>query len=200
MILVLMTARSGSSLVAKIFAAHGFDTGGERHFSHGTEVFEDGRRCPWRYETFENVAVKQWIKDRKSKLPVVTGEFCNYIHGIEKCIPPNAVVKIGVEYLPLFEKLNPKVITVKRNINSIAMSWVSKRHNQEKAKQSIPGLHLRIAALDVALKKWGGAEIDTDQIMSGDFSGVRAAFKHHGLEFDEDKAQACVEPDKWHKW
>ena len=57
MVLILMTARSGSSLVAKIFAAHGFDPGPERVFSHG-------------YETFENAAVWRWIDGYKQRMPL----------------------------------------------------------------------------------------------------------------------------------
>ena len=59
MILILMTSRSGSSLVAKIFAAHGFNTGGEEVHSCG-------------YETFENARVNQWIRDNKPQLKLAT--------------------------------------------------------------------------------------------------------------------------------
>lgn len=185
MILILMTSRSGSSLVAKIFAAHGFDTGGQRVFSQG-------------YETFENAAVNQFMRDHKPELKLTTGQFCEYVPGIEKCIPENGVVKIGVEYLPLFKNLKPKVITVKRNAWSIARSLATKRGHPEQAEEIMSVIHLRFAALDRALEQWDGAEIDTDDIMAGDLSGVRAAFEHHGLEFDEAKARACVDPNKWH--
>ena len=188
MILILMTARSGSSLVAKIFAAHGYDTGGERVFSCG-------------YETFENAAVNQFMRDNKPRLKLTTGQFCDYIPGIEACIPPNGVVKIGVEYLTLFEKLNPKVIAVRRDVQSIARSLADKRGHPEQATRGLERvMHLRMSALGRAVDKWDGAWIDTDDIMAGDFSGVRAAFEKHGLEYDDEKARACVDADKWHKW
>ncbi len=187
MILILMTARSGSSLVASIFAAHGFDTG-------DTSVWSCG------YETFENECVNQWIRDHKPELPLITGQSCQYIPGIEECIPPNGCVKIAVEYLGLFEKLDLKLITVKRDVNSIARSVADKRGEPGTADSIVPGMCTRMAGLDRACKKWNGAEINTDQIMAGDFSGVRAAFEHHGLVFDEDKARACVDGAKWHQW
>jgi hypothetical protein len=185
-ILILMTAQSGSSLVAKIFAAHGFDTGPEKVFCHG-------------YETFENAAVNQWILDNKHLMGCETGEMCKYVPGVEDCVPPNGVVKTALEYGGVFEKLNPKVIAVKRHPMSIARSWADRRGNPADYKLHIGGAMVRMKGLDRIVEKCNGAAIDTDQIMSGDFSGVRAAFEHHGLEFDEDKARACVNPDKWHQ-
>jgi hypothetical protein len=187
MILILMTSRSGSSLVAKIFAAHGFDTGGERVFTHG-------------YETFENAAVNQFMRDHKPQLKLTTGVFCDYVPGIEKCIPKNGVVKIGVEYLPVFEHLDPKVITVKRNPEAVASSLATKRGYPEQAASCMNAVLARFCALDRAREKWGGAEIDTDEIMSGDMSKVRAAFEHFGLEYDDEKARACINQEKWHQW
>lgn len=187
MILILMTAQSGSSLVAKIFAAHGFDTGGEKVYCHG-------------YETFENAAVNQWILDNKHRFNCVTGEMCKYVPGVESCVPPNAVVKTAVEYGGLFDKLDPKVIVVKRDAMSIARSWASKRGKPGAYNMHIGGARSRMEGMDRVVKDRNGAAIDTDQIMSGDFSGCKAAFEHHGLEFDEDKARACIDRDKWHQW
>jgi len=187
MILILMTSRSGSSLVAKIFAAHGFDIGSEQTYSCG-------------YATYENARVKEWIAQHKHLLPLKTGLPCDYVPGVEKCIPPNGVVKIGMEYAGLFVKMSPKVITVKRDVWSVASSLAAKRGNPDKAQNCVSVVVARFAGMDRMRKKWNGAEINTDQIIAGDFSGVRAAFEHHGIDFDEDKARACVEPDKWHKW
>ena len=187
MILILMTARSGSSLVARIFAAHGYDTGGEKVYSHG-------------YETFENAKVNRWIDDHKPQLQLTTGRPCRYIPGIEDCIPDNGVVKTAVEYLGLFVMLDFKLITVKRDVHSIAESVAIKRGEPGTAYKIVGGMMSRMAGLERMRAVWNGAEIDTDQIMAGDLSSVKAAFEHHGLEYDEDKARACIEPDKWHQW
>jgi hypothetical protein len=186
-ILILMTSRSGSSLVAKIFAAHGFDTGGKRVHSCG-------------YETFENAAVNQWIRDHKPLLKLTTGEFCDFVPGIGTCIPDSGVVKIGVEYLTLFEQLDPMVITVKRNAGAVAKSLATKRGHPEQADGCYPSILLRYRALDLARERWNGAEINTDEIMAGDLTKVEAAFGHFGLDWDEAKTLACIDPDKWHKW
>ena len=182
-----MTSRSGSSLVAKIFVRHGFDPGPERIFSCG-------------YETFENAGVVRFVREHKPEINLRTGRFCNFVPGVDKCIPPNGVVKIGVEYLTLFEHLQPKVITVKRDPWSIARSLATKRGHPDQADGAYNGIIVRFAALDRALKKHNGAEINTDQIMAGDFSGVAAAFRHHGLDYDEDIVRACIDRQKWHKW
>lgn len=187
MILILMTSRSGSSLVSSIFVAHGFDPGPDRVFSKG-------------YETFENHAVNEWIRAHKAQLKLRTGEFCDFVPGIEQCIPKNAVVKIGVEYLTLFEHLNPMVVTVKRDVQQIAQSLAEKRGHPEQAAGAVPGLKARMRAMARAREKHNGVEIDTNQIIAGDMSGVRAAFEHHGLEFDEAKARACIDPNKGKFW
>lgn len=187
MILILMTARSGSSLVAKIFAAHGFDTGPERVFSHG-------------YETFENAEVNKWIAKNKHSLNKITGVPCEYVPGIEKFVKSNSVVKTEIEHAGLFCKLEPKVVAVRRNIHAIAQSMANKRGKPQEAGGCISGVRLRLAGLDKFVAEWDGATVDTDELIAGDFSGVRAAFEHHGLAFDESKARDCVEPALWHQW
>ena len=180
-----MTARSGSSLVAKIFAAHGFDTGSERVYSHG-------------YETFENAKVNRWIDEHKAQFPLTTGQPCRYVPGIEECIPPNGCVKTAVEYSGLFVKMDFKLITVTRNVRAIAESVAIKRGEPGTAESIVGGMMSRMAGMARLRDKWDGAEIDTDEIMAGDLSSVEAAFKHHELEYSEEKTRACVDPDKWH--
>ena len=187
MILILMTSRSGSSLVSKIFVRHGFDPGPEPVYSCG-------------YETFENAGVVRFVRENKPAIRLRTGQFCDFVPGVEKHIPENGVVKMGVEYATLFQFLDPMVITVKRDPQSIARSMATKRGHPEQAPSCLPGIHLRFRLMDRARERWNGAEINTDEIMAGDFSTVEAAFKHHGLEYDEQIARDCVKPEKWHKW
>jgi len=182
-----MTARSGSSLVAKIFAAHGFDTGPEKVFSHG-------------YETYENAEVNKWIQNNKHRMAKSTGVPCRYVPGIEKFIKPNSVVKTEIEHAGLFEKLNPKVIAVKRNIHAITRSMADKRGKPWEADGCVGGVRSRLRGMDKVVKDMNGATVNTDELVAGDFSSIRDAFEHFGLEFDEDKARACVEPDRWHQW
>ena len=100
----------------------------------------------------------------------------------------------------LFEHLNPMVITVKRDPVSITRSLATKRGHPEQAQGAMGGIMARFALMDKARRKWNGAEINTDQIMAGDFSSVENAFRHHGLEYSEEITRNCIEPDKWHKW
>ena len=52
--------------------------------------------------------------------------------------------------------------------------------------------------LDQVCQENGGARISADEIIAGNFDSVRAAFDHHGLDFDENIARACVDQKKWH--
>jgi len=190
-ILILMTARSGSSLVARIFAEHGFDPGPEPVFSCG-------------YQTYENAAVWRFIEKYKRRMPLPgTGRPCEFMPGIEAAIPEpasNALVKVAMEYVTLFKHLEPRVITVKRDAEAIAASMCAKRTPPEPPDRCIGAVHSRLRGLDAMRERWDGAEVNTDEIMAGDFSSVEAAFDHHGIPYDEDVARACVEPDKWHRW
>jgi len=187
-VLILMTSRSGSSLVSKIFHAHGWDHGGERYFSCG-------------YETFENVAVKRFIDANKHRIHTETGKFCNYIPGVEACVPDHrGLVKIGVEYAGLFERMNPHVVTVKRDPVAVAKSLTDKRGNPHMWEKTVPAIRARYKGLDRAVRRWGGAEVNTDQLVKGDLTSIRAAFEHHGFAFNEDIARRCIRPEIWHKW
>jgi len=183
MILILMTSRSGSSLVAKIFAAHGFDAGEEKVFSCG-------------YETFENAAVNRWIDKTKPKMRKSTGVPCQYIPGVEELVTENSLVKTAMEYAGVFENLQPKIVLVKRNVESIIASVTAKR-GEGKKRISASSIQMRMLGMERMRQEKGGAWVDTDALVAGDMSSIRAAFEYHGIAFDEDKARACVERDKW---
>ena len=187
----MMTARSGSSLVAKIFHAHGFDYGPEPVFSCG-------------YKTYENAAVWRWIDKNKGRLqPIPTGRGCKYAPGIEACIPrptSNAMVKVAMEYVTLFKKLSPRVITVRRDPEAIAASTCAKRSPPEPPSRCIGPVMKRLNGLERMRQQYNGAEVNTDELMAGDFSSIEAAFQHHGFNYDDDLARSCVDPDKWHQW
>lgn len=177
----MMTSRSGSSLVASIFAAHGFNYGDE--FDH-----------PFNYHTRESVTIKKWVADVKSAAGYQNGEFCKPLDEL----PPHDVslIKIGVEYWPLFKPLNWHVVTVYRNPANIVRSVMAK--NPGDLAEVTALTHRRMEMMEQVRREANGAEVNADEIMAGDFSSVSAAFEHFGLPFDEAKARACVEPSKWH--
>lgn len=189
MILLLMQSRSGSSLVASIFAAHGYDT------KNTDEENQFG------YKDFEHLPAKKWLYSRKKKIGYTGGEFCQPMQGIESVITPNDCVKIGVEYWPCFQHLDAKVFCIRRDPEQIAKSLSEKRDNRSRKLQPDDKMremvHRRVEMLNQARDESGGADIFVEHIVAGDFGQLRAAFDYHGLEFNEEKARGCVDRGKF---
>ena len=190
MILILMQSRSGSSLVASIFHAHGYDT------QNG------GARSQFGYDIYEHVDAKDWLRRRKGKMNYKAGRFAEPLEGIEDRIEENDCVKIGIEYWPCFRHIKPLVFCVRRDLDQIAKSLSEKRSPRSRSlqppREMVRLVRVRNRLLDRARDESGGIDIHVEPIVAGDFSGLRAAFEHHGLEFDEGKAAACVDKKKFH--
>ena len=182
MILVLMQSRSGSSLVASIFHAHGYDC------RHSGTVNGHG------YCNYEAVEVRKWLLSHKPAMHYRAAHWVDYVPGIDGLIRPNDCVKTGIEYWPIFRPLNMRVFTVRRDPDSIIRSLMEKNPGPDIE----PIISARSAMLDAARAEAGGVDIDADQIIAGDFSGIREAFAWHGLPFNEKKARGCVDVSKWH--
>lgn len=189
MILILMQSRSGSSLVASIFNAHGFDTKHTRHVNQ------------FKYLDYEHQAAKNWCYARKEKMGYQTCKFVEPLAGIDDLIEINDCVKIGIEYWPVFRHLQPKVFCVRRDPLQIAKSLQAKRTKRN--RELMPddemwrSIRIRENMLDQARKESGGIDIHVQPIMDGDFTGIEGAFNHHGLEFNPGAAKACIQPQKW---
>lgn len=181
-----MQSRSGSSLVASIFAAHGYKT------RHDRSVNAFG------YVNWEHVPAKRWAYSRKQRMNYRNGHFVRYTPGIGSTIDANDCVKIGIEYWPLFRGLDYKLFCVRREPEQIARSLLEKNggKNPRRVRAMV---ELRDAMLDEARDGANGVDIFPDAIVQGDFSGLRAAFEHHGLDFKESRTRACVDPAKWHR-
>lgn len=184
MILIMMTSRSGSSLVASIFAAHGY--------AHG-----DCYSHQFDYKTFESADVKQLTWEMNEKGLHRRGQFCEYYPGAREIAATGiSLIKVGVEYYRVFKPLEWHTVAVRRNPENIIKSVMEKNPGVLQEVRDLT--YRRMAMLDHVVHDSGGANIDADQIMAGDFSGVRAAFDHFGLLFDEAAARRCVKPEKWH--
>lgn len=189
-ILILMQSRSGSSLVASILNAHGYNT------KHREQINQFG------YMAYEHNAAREWLYARKSKMGYAGGRFGKAIKGIEDVFKDGDCVKIGVEYWHCFKHLPVKVFCVRRNPEQIKKSLIEKRNLSGNLRPSTPQsileiINRRVEMLDQARDESGGVDVGIEQIVAGDFSGLKAAFEHHGMPFDEAKAMACVAPDKF---
>jgi len=189
MILILMQSRSGSSLVASIFAAHGFDT------KHSNSISQFG------YMYWEHEPAKAWLRDHKRGMGYATGVFCKQLSGIESVIDENDCVKTGVEYWPCFKHLDYKLFIVRRDPWQICKSLQEKRNPRSRKlqppREMWQTVKTRERMLDQARDEGDGVDIHTERLVAGDFSEIRKAFEHHGIEFNEDKARGCIQKEKY---
>lgn len=186
-----MQSRSGSSLIASIFAAHGYKT---RH---------DPNPNAFDYVNWEHLPAKRWAYARKPKMNYRNGHFVRPVEGIDKVIKDGDCVKMGVEYWPLFNGLDYKLFVVRRDPEQIARSLLEKqnKHSADLASQRRVRamVELRESMLDHVRDHANGVDVFPDEIVRGDFSSLERGFAHHGLTFNPERARKCIDPSKWHK-
>ena len=174
-IVLWMTSRSRSSMVAGIFAAHGINWGGKQSQSAG-------------YNTFENMDVRACQK-RHFGLPYMqmvepTAEFIAEIYSL---VPQNEtyLVKTGIEYFDAFQPLIPFNIYLLRNPEHVAASLCSKRKGLD-PDAALQAAEWRFKMMRARHSTVGGVFIDTDRVIAGDFTQLRAAVEICGVLFDEN--------------
>lgn len=186
MIIILIISRSGSSMIAKIFAAHGV-----KNKMSGDYPYED-----WH--------IKKWLRDSGFKQD----------HGNPKPVPDWLVSKFqpfikahntgfwkgdAFEF-PLFEPLNPKILTIIRDLDCAAASLQDKNPSAAKQKTSeVKRLQqLRYDYAASIINKYGGVTMYADEIVDGNYASLKAAMEYCGITFDPEKADKIIDPSKWH--
>jgi len=179
-IVLWMTSRSRSSMISGIFAAHGLNWGSRQRQSAG-------------YDTFENEAVKQVLK-RYYGLPYCeliesTAAFLNDLYAI---LPENdtILVKTGIEYFNAFQPLAPFNVYLLRKPEDVAASIVAKR--QVDYDEALKASKWRFSTMRAMQKLAGGAFIDTDRVIAGDFEQLQTAMEFCGVLFDEKKTKGAI--------
>lgn len=192
-VIILMTSRTGSSMVAGIFAHHGLWCGEE--YYTGSGLGKD-------YLSYETVAVKEWLRPRYGLqgATLVSDELADEFRAfIGNLVPkgPRWMVKCGVMFWPIFAQFEPHLIFVKRNFESSVAAIMGRPGAAGEAEvRSV--IERRYALMDAIQAKHGGRVIDTDALIDGDFTGIKAAFDYCGLEFVEDLARQVIDPELWH--
>jgi hypothetical protein len=172
-----MQSRSGSSMVAGIFAAHGF-WNGESYDGVG-------------YETYENVQVKDVIRENKHRL--TRGEF---VEPFDIEFEPEREPwfwKGPVEFYPCFQHLDPVVILVRRDIEATARSVLA-RHPYgeiEYARKLAIQRHNLMNQVD-------GINVYSDELIAGDYSSIKHAIYACGVDFSRELADQVIQPKLWH--
>lgn len=181
-------ARSGSSMVAGIFAAHGFNT------SRGEYAkMRDGAK----YWTFESRKIKDFIRHNRTEKPGDLRNFHTFrnhdeFNRIVDGLPEPWVIKTGVEKWPLFRDIPAAVVKIRRSTEHIAQSIAAKRGDDYSEVYPL------IIEKQKLFDRVPGHNVYTEEIIVGDFSSLDPVFLELGVEFDPDKARNCVDPDKWH--
>jgi len=175
-----MTSRSRSSMISGIFAAHGVNWGGNQQQSLG-------------YDIFENEAVKR-VQKRHYGLPYcelieATGAFLTDLYSV---VPQNEtwLVKTGIEYFNAFQPLAPFNVYLLRKPEGAAQSIVNKRGVDY--DEALKAVKWRFAAMRARQAIDGGAFIDTDRVIAGDFEQLQAAMEYCGVLFDEKKTKGAI--------
>ena len=183
MIAILCTSRSGSSMVAGIFVAHGCSCG---------QTFRT-----LGYVSYESQIFKKYLKQcgHAWKKPRTLPEFIPDL-GRAKQVAKDAninLVKCSVEFWPSVKTLKPKlVVKIKRDIDCAARSVSDKRN--EKYGHVLPYIRRRYAMLDHI----PGVTVNTDALVRGDFKEIRDAFDVAGMKFSQEKALEVINPEMWH--
>lgn len=187
MICILMHTRSGSSMVAGIFAAHGVHVGRDRKIE---------------YRTYENQDIKSWILEnvhqpRPIPVDLLTDhvprrEFAKFIRSLD--MPEPWLWKGPVRYWPLWKQFKPKVIKIRRDVQQNTKAFCARDPSNRIFKKSKP----RIELVHNELDKIPGVDIFTDEIIEKDYSSLERAFAYCGIEFDKNIADKVVKPQRWH--
>lgn len=167
-------------MIAGVFAAHGLRCG---------ETFQGGE-----YPTWENVPLRNHIKDLARR---GGNEFLDWVKplgGTEELVRSLNVdlFKCSVECWKPFEPF-AVAVKIKRNVDSAARSVASRGADRD-LDEAADIIRERYRMMDSI----PGPTIHTDKVIAGDFDELRQAFDYCGLEFDEDLARRCIQPDLWH--
>lgn len=195
-ILIMAMPRSGSSMTAGIFAAHGVWTGTSKPPS---EVNPKG--------TFEQQAIKRLIIKSEGD-SVAEGRMSCYNENIHERIIELRdadgyeggpwLWKGSALYSPLFVHFRPKWVVCRRDkeasFASIRDSRLFGNRIDDARLRRVIDIHHD--AMD-GLLLFGAAEVDTKAVANGDFTTIRAAVEYCGLEFDEKATREFVDPSLW---
>ena len=197
MIVVLMTSRSGSSLVCGILAAHGLK-------------WSDGKNDPMGagggkpiYRAFENTTIKRTmakIPNGKSPRGDIVPVTNTAIDIMKKVMATQDVdfVKSSAEYVDIWQAWSECVrvpvhfIKVYRPPEDILESWY--RRNKGDRADAEKVIRKRMKIMDDV----EGRFIATNMLMDYEdwgMSGIKDAFKYCGVEFDPYLADAVIKPE-----
>lgn len=204
--LLLMTSRSGSSMIADIFVRHGL------HWATNTSrnPVVGGEKV--RYKSFENQVVKNYLK---SQFGTPLGDLITYddkhVSEFAALLKREYIMREGhanvwkgaVEFFPLWQALAEEGrITIRahivyREMSKVIESVLAKRRGRGDENEARRITEKRYEIFGDLATDYAASVILTDQIVAGDFSSLRLAFDGGPVAFDPAIATAVVDPSKW---
>lgn len=204
LVILLMTSRSGSSMVADIYHRHGFFWA--RNERQNPVV--GGRKV--RYRSFEN----QFVKDfNKTHFGIPLGDFVTYDDQILRAFyemlrmeyegQGPAMWKGAVEFFPLFNALaeagmwNIKPVIIWRPKLAVMESLRAKRQGRVDEAKLVQITDKRYEMLGMLASDYAYPVVETDALVKGDRSSIEQAFRHWGHDYSEDVVLQTIKPGKW---
>jgi hypothetical protein len=184
-IIVWARSRTGSSLACLLFMEHGLWT---------AKVQPQNTYGYTRWGEYDYLRDKYLTKSTLHD-PKLFKKLC------EDIVPVKTrwVVKIAIERYLEVKMVFPDSydVFVKRNLESATQSVLNKngRFTYEEFKERIAN---SFALMDEAYVEHGGAMIDMDQILAGDYETLKKAFEYCRVPFDSAIADKTIKPDMWH--
>lgn len=205
--LLLMTSRSGSSMVAEIFEQHGW-----KWASNPKKNPVVGRNV--RYRSFENQVIKGYLK---SEFGTPLGDMITFDdrHVAEFHALLNREFsgmlrwnvrhfwKGAVEFFPLWNGLAEdrliqiEPIVVYRPLEKVIESVLAKRGGRGSLPEARAITEKRYDILHELMSESAYPAVMTDELVSGNLSSIEQAFAEYGHGFDPAVARAVIDPSKW---
>lgn len=189
-IVILAFPRTGSSMIAGIFKAHGVFTG---------KCLGITPKIPT--GAVENIGMKDILKaDYPSGIHTVKDFKPGFRGKIESLMKKEGyesgqwMAKHAAVYWKVWQEFSPKYICVKRDFDSVitsnTMSGMAGMYGDELEEV----YNLNMKQMDLS----GGPVVYSDEVVKGDFSSLENAFEYCGIAFDKDKAKSVIKPEHWH--
>lgn len=195
---ILMQSRTGSSLVAAIFRAHGWHTGGE-----GVHVSNRLEKPTYTYVSYENQAIRNHLVQTygSPRQDPVAPTHDDVLATIVESLPSPWAFKGDVFYADVFTETFPDIglIYVQRDVEDAIDSSMDRRTfpiwrggvpwQRPELEAELREFLVRKYDLMDRLREWhGGALVDTTEVMAGELGTIRDAIAWAGGTWDEDVA------------
>jgi len=202
--IVLMTSRSGSSLVCKILAAHGLkwqdgDQNPEQYASGGAAGYKTFEHPGWKAQLKRTAPGGKWplgflVPNSEDRLKIMLNAYGSF-NGPD-------FVKSGVEFAALWMALGAEL--------NIDMKFIKVRRPVEQIAASLARRGIGDAALgaEVARRRFKlmdmieGPDVHTDVLVNSGMwrrSGIREALIQCGVKPDHMLIRQQIEPGKFHE-